>query len=246
VLNSAVFSPLDLSPDLWLDAADTATITESSGAVSQWNDKSGNGRNFTQSTGAAQPTTGTRTQNGLNVLDFDGSADFMVGGDILDLLSGGVTVVGVVKADTVSAVDGIWGKTRAANQIGRYALLIENQIFFALYQESSARHITNNPGSTLRTETYVWGQRIARTLTHTLWRNGSIVSTNSTLSGTSSYDTTNVWMIGAYPSDTGTTPPTANSCFDGFFAEMIVFMRALSDNEMGQMNEYLRSKWAVY
>ena len=73
ILNSAVFSPLDLNPELWLDAADTTTITESSGSVSQWDDKSGNGYNVTQGTGALQPATGIRTLNSLNVLDFDGS-----------------------------------------------------------------------------------------------------------------------------------------------------------------------------
>ena len=66
------FSPLDLSPALWLDASDTATITASSGSVSQWDDKSVNGRNVTQGTAAAQPTTGSATLNGLNVLSFDG------------------------------------------------------------------------------------------------------------------------------------------------------------------------------
>lgn len=69
------FNPLSLSPALWLDASDTSTITESGGAVSQWDDKSGNDYHATQSTGANQPTTGTRTQNGLNALDFDGAGD---------------------------------------------------------------------------------------------------------------------------------------------------------------------------
>jgi hypothetical protein len=53
----------------WYDASDTATITESGGAVSQLNDKSGNGFHLTQGTGAVQPTTGTRSIGGLNVLD---------------------------------------------------------------------------------------------------------------------------------------------------------------------------------
>ena len=74
---AAAFSPLDLSPVLWLDASDTSTITESGGAVSQWDDKSGNGNDVVQATAAAQPTTGTRTINGLNVIDFDGSADYL-------------------------------------------------------------------------------------------------------------------------------------------------------------------------
>jgi hypothetical protein len=68
------FNPAALSPVLWLDASDTSTITESSGAVSQWNNKGTLG-NFTQATGALQPTTGATTLNGLNVMDF--AADYL-------------------------------------------------------------------------------------------------------------------------------------------------------------------------
>lgn len=66
------FNPLSLSPQAWYDASDTSTITSSGGAVSQWNDKSGNGRNVTQASSASQPGTGAVTKNGLNVLTFDG------------------------------------------------------------------------------------------------------------------------------------------------------------------------------
>lgn len=41
---------------LWLDAEDTASITLNGSTVSQWADKSGNGRNATQATAANQPT----------------------------------------------------------------------------------------------------------------------------------------------------------------------------------------------
>lgn len=60
----------------WWDAADAATITHVAGAVSQWNDKSGGNRHLVQTNASWKPTTGTRTQNSLNCLDFDG-------GDIL-------------------------------------------------------------------------------------------------------------------------------------------------------------------
>lgn len=56
----------------WYDFSDTATITDAGGgAVSQVTDKSGTGRTIKQATGGARPTTGTRTINSLNVLDFD-------------------------------------------------------------------------------------------------------------------------------------------------------------------------------
>lgn len=75
VTSSAFWTPLDLSPDLWLDASDTSTITSSSGFVSQWNDKSGLGRNVVQASAALQPVTGASTVNGRNVIDFAG--DYM-------------------------------------------------------------------------------------------------------------------------------------------------------------------------
>lgn len=72
------FTPKQIaSMTLWLDASDLSTITQSGGLVSQWNDKSGVGNHATQVTGANQPTTGTRTQGGLNVIDFDAVNDTM-------------------------------------------------------------------------------------------------------------------------------------------------------------------------
>lgn len=40
--------------------------------MSAWDDLSGSGHSLVQATGGLQPATGTRTHNGLNVLDFDG------------------------------------------------------------------------------------------------------------------------------------------------------------------------------
>jgi hypothetical protein len=65
------FTPLHLQPQLWLDASDLTTITLSGSNVTQWDDKSGNGRNLTQGTAAARPISGTVSQNGLNVLHFE-------------------------------------------------------------------------------------------------------------------------------------------------------------------------------
>ena len=71
------FTPASISGlALWLDAADTATITQSSGLVSQWNDKSGNARHATQATGANQPVTNTRTIGGRNAIEWTGATKF--------------------------------------------------------------------------------------------------------------------------------------------------------------------------
>lgn len=56
------WTPAQISTALWLDAADSSTVTLNGSTVSQWNDKSGNGRNAVQATAANQPGWG-RAQN---------------------------------------------------------------------------------------------------------------------------------------------------------------------------------------
>lgn len=73
------WTPSLISTALWLDAADASTISQSSGAVSQWNDKSGNGRNFTQVTAASRPAYTLSALNGLAAVTPDGSNDWMTG-----------------------------------------------------------------------------------------------------------------------------------------------------------------------
>lgn len=74
---SGPFAVTDLpNLELWLDASDTDSITHAANAVSQWDDKSGQGNHATQGTGSAQPTTGSSV-NSLNAIDFDGSTDWM-------------------------------------------------------------------------------------------------------------------------------------------------------------------------
>jgi hypothetical protein len=66
------FSPL-MVPGLesWWDAADAASVTLSSGRISQWSDKSGNNRHATNSTaGTTQPSYALGVRNGLNVVRF--------------------------------------------------------------------------------------------------------------------------------------------------------------------------------
>jgi hypothetical protein len=71
---------------LWLDGSDAATLFDTTsggslvaadGAVARWEDISGNARHVTQGTSSARPVRKTGIQNGLAVVRFDGSNDFM-------------------------------------------------------------------------------------------------------------------------------------------------------------------------
>ena len=56
---------------LWLDASDESTITDTEGAVSQWNDKSGEANHATQGSSTRMPATGAVTFNSLNAMRFE-------------------------------------------------------------------------------------------------------------------------------------------------------------------------------
>lgn len=69
------FSPKSIAGlQLWLDAADSSTISTGTG-VSEWRDKSSTGSKWVQATANNQPATGTQSINGKNVLVFDGTND---------------------------------------------------------------------------------------------------------------------------------------------------------------------------
>ena len=70
--------PNVFSPVLWLDANDSSTLIESGGAVSAWQDKSGNDYHFTQDSDTSrQPIYSTTSLNGMPAITFDGSNDYL-------------------------------------------------------------------------------------------------------------------------------------------------------------------------
>lgn len=56
---TALWTPAGITTALWIDAADASTITLNGQKVTQWADKSGNGRHVTQGTDSLRPTLGT-------------------------------------------------------------------------------------------------------------------------------------------------------------------------------------------
>jgi hypothetical protein len=70
---AGLWAPDDIATVAWFDASDTNTIhtNDVAGRVSQWDDKSGNSYNLTNSNPTNQPMTGITSNNGLNTLYFD-------------------------------------------------------------------------------------------------------------------------------------------------------------------------------
>jgi hypothetical protein len=75
----APWTPANITTALWLDAEDNATVFSDAGTtqavagtstVQQWNDKSGNARNLSQSTAGLRPSYTSAGLNGKNILTF--------------------------------------------------------------------------------------------------------------------------------------------------------------------------------
>lgn len=76
------WTPKAVSTSIWLDAADSTTITLNGSNVSQWSDKSGNSRHISQGTAASQPTYAATGLNGQGLITFDGSNDILLNASV--------------------------------------------------------------------------------------------------------------------------------------------------------------------
>jgi hypothetical protein len=77
IRTSFLWTPADITTQVWFDSSDLSTITDTLGAVSQFNDKSGNDRHATQAIGVNQAETGVNTLGGLNTLTMRNGSKFM-------------------------------------------------------------------------------------------------------------------------------------------------------------------------
>lgn len=75
-LQRRLWTPADLLPAAWYDAANLSSIVIATG-VSDWKDLSGNGRHLTQATSTSQPAYGSASFNARPGLTFDGVDDTM-------------------------------------------------------------------------------------------------------------------------------------------------------------------------
>jgi hypothetical protein len=243
---------------LWLDAADANTLFDATtggslvaadGSVARWEDKSGNGRHFTQSTSGSRPARKTNQQGGLDALLFDGSNDHMIGGDYLDLDgTNQITLFLAVKARTSSVNNhelinkrndiggdsGWFFVTTASGKLetalvntGQYCALSSNSAIAAFNSGAVFTFKTTAGSATSSTAQYRNGSLIASTIIS----NDTQVAANVSKA---------IYLgILEFPIGTFYRP------FDGNFCEVIAYNSALSDTNRAAVESYLISKWAI-
>lgn len=210
---------------LWLDASDLSTITESGGSVSQWSDKSESMDHLVQASGSLQPVTGAETLNGRNVLTFAGAEqlDFTTG----RTFSGGATFFIVHEPDSTSAGGLVGSKVYAASQ---KLMILASTYFTRLINggtSTSSVLVANTSPAIL---TY---RRNTEDLADLFVNGGDLNRLFSDVAQSGDI----VW------SRVGNTSLT--QYYSGKIAEIIMFDRELSNDEINSVGQYLSNKWGI-
>ena len=234
----AGFTPKQISGcSLWFDGTDSSTITLSSGSLTQWNDKSGNGRNLTAVSGYANATVSSAFQNGLNVFNFSGNGLYRTAGGAVVYPQDCYIVVAL--KSTTAHVD-VLGMGDTGND--NFNSLTFGEYSASRWHNGSSgfSRTPNCVSSTTETSTsFLLMQWSIANNNFLLRRNGvQLVQTASYTYGFSN-SATSIFQIGFRHTNT----TAAN--FSGYIGEIIVFNSQLGTTQQQQVESYLAQKWGL-
>ena len=219
------WTPAEITTALWLDGADSDTITLNGSTVSQWADKSGNARHATQATAGAQPTLET------NRLSFDGG-DHLSVADVAGLQFGTGDFAVVIVANITNVSKG---------PAAQNTLISKNYFGFELYnyQGSLGGYLggTGAGASITGLTSGAWGifSQVRMSSSHTVRRTGT-ASTAATNSASASQAGQAI-IIGARPGF------AAAYFLVGKESEIIVLPQGFTAATLQMIEGYLAHKW---
>lgn len=233
---------------LWLDASDTSSLTLNANTVSEWRDKSGNGRHFAQATAASQPNAVNRTQNGRRVLDFELSQELTGNAASLNILRNvsGATIMIAARWDVL-----------ATASLGRVVLLVSTG------SASTAARASVGAIAPSTTTVGLGGRRLDANAFAGV-NAAYTAGTDVVLTGIWDYANSDAFVfLGgtqaaqnlSFQTD-GNTSDTSSlsfivgsvgggSYFDGWIGEILVWRRVLSASERLAAERYLGRKWGI-
>jgi len=235
------WDPSLISTALWLDANDSATITQSSSLVSQWNDKSGNIRHATAST-TARPTYSGSSFNSKPGLTFDGTANVLRADGVASIVQGNdapFSVAAVFSATSGSTFRNVCSFGSSASGDFFHAFQIDD-----LNNLTQSRRLTSAP-LVQKNITGTSGTSTNLALVYTFLGTTGFIYKNGTQDATGDLDVdtfgtnTNQFAIGALARNTST----------GFLAftlsELIVTVGVFSTLNRQKTEGYLAHKWGL-
>jgi len=231
------WTPAMLTTELWLDAADASTITESGGLVSQWNDKSGNIRHVTQSNNSVKPSyDSVGWSNGRGQLEFDiyngATRAHSLGRDVTgDGISGSAYTLFLV-VNARSGDNEAWphNALTTGGHENRHQINLNGV---------KVRSDGSNGGTT--SGTYASGEQI---LQFTLDGTNSEVLRNGTQIASNSGTFTPAALRGDFTIN-GRNSGDGHAGMEGDFAEFIYLSENPSADDRQKMEGYLAHKWGL-
>ena len=246
----AVWTPAALGAALalWLDGADSSTITLNGSTVSQWNDKSGNNRNVSQATASNQPAYQATGLNGRPTMNFDG-ADWLFNaapGALLRNVAGG-SITAVASYAIIPAAAGVPIGVVNPTPNARFNLNIQTTGFLA----TGARRLDTDTSASSATSaaqpvnTPVIHGGVANYAGNSLqvFSNGTAATAGTYPSGggNSSDTDANTLVAGASSTDDGVT---ITNPFTGQLSEVVITSGSpLSTANRQFLEGYLAWKW---
>lgn len=234
---TAAFSPSSIAGlVLWLDASDASSVTlDGSNNVSQWNDKSGNGRHAAQATALNRPSWLTNQLNGFGAVKPNGSNQWLEVPS-MPAVDAGWTVLIVTKRGTTSA-SGIVG----ANSGTLSSALVIGPGTGDNIQISQWGDVLNVVGPTVGGGAD-YGIYATYDGSHPTGSFSIRVSTNATaasgpmaqLAGTPPSATWNIARYGA-----------SGGYYGSNIYEIIAYNRQVTAGEGTQLRAYVASKWGI-
>jgi len=212
--------------------------------ISQWNDKSGNGRNATQSTLVNAPTF--VNDSGYPAVSFSqASQKYLVGSSLLNSTSNSIFIVyRTLSPASTQYVFFDYKKTTGGTGQNFVQLIIigSNTSANIIYSESPVTS-KNSPSVPITTSRLMFEMIDSPTnTTQNFYNTGSLLATSYTNGGISDISTdTYGYTLGALR----TTSPSLTNTFDGYIYEVIVFTNELTTVQRQQIEGYLANKWGL-
>ena len=249
-------TPLDVAGCcLWMDASDPATITQTSGKVSKWTDKSTNNYTLNQSTSGNQPSYNTTNLlNGLSTLTFNSAnKTYLVGDANATNFTPGTKCYSIFAVCKYSdnAAGYVFAKSKASTGSGRILFGRDATPNYYIQFVHGSGGLSVSTRDTTTAGTYGIREMVINRASGNdyLYQDGTQKTTYSYSSDTSTnYTNTFLMLIGAYNDTSGTAnPPLANYYLNGDIAEIVSFANTsdMTDSTRQWVEGYLAWKWGL-
>lgn len=241
------FLPTDIAGNiLWLDGSDQTTIIDDNGAnansvsfdgsVATWVDKSGQGNDVSNASGAGQPSYNSNAKNGEGAVEFNGSNSlYAQDSDVpsLDLSSNGFSYFSVVNPATTQ------GQQALINKENSYQIIIKNGRFQSAVETQGSGRTSFSGTTSITNQWQQMGFQYADTALN-FFQNGELVQTMAPENNEvgNIVPTDGIFSIGGR----GDPSPT-RSFFAGEMAEILMYDRAIDASSKNLLDQYQSSKW---